>query len=170
MSISALAFYFFEFIAAGSAVALIFVRNVFYGALLLIACLLALAALYVLAFAEFIAVTQILVYAGGILVIILFGIMLTTKISGKPLIVEHQYLFSGVTIGIAFLSLLVYLLSQESIFSAIDSKQKVVASVTSIGVAIMTDFVLPFEIAGILLLIALIGAAVTASTAKSKNT
>ena len=170
MSISALVFYFFEFIAAGSAVALIFVRNVFYGALLLIACLLALATIYVLAFAEFIAVTQILVYAGGILVLILFGIMLTTKISGKPLIVEHQYIFSGVTIGIAFLSLLIYFFSQELSFVTHASQQRVVANVNSIGLAIMTDFVLPFEIAGILLLIALIGAAVTASTAKSTNT
>ena len=88
-------FYFFEAVAALSAISLIFIRNVFYGALLLIICLLALAGIFVLAFAEFIAVTQILVYAGGILVVILFGIMLTTKISGKPLVVEHNNKFSG---------------------------------------------------------------------------
>jgi NADH-quinone oxidoreductase subunit J len=52
----------------------------FHGALLLITCLLALAGIYVIAFAEFVAVTQILVYAGGILVVIIFGIMLTTNL------------------------------------------------------------------------------------------
>ncbi|HPH47169.1 MAG TPA: NADH-quinone oxidoreductase subunit J, partial [Chryseolinea sp.] len=62
-------FYFLEAVAALSAISIIFIRNVFYGALLLITCLLALAGIYVLAFAEFIAVTQILIYAGGILVI-----------------------------------------------------------------------------------------------------
>ena len=64
-------FYFFETVAALSAISLIFIRSVFYGALLVIVCLLAVAGIFVLAFAEFLAVTQILVYAGGILVVIL---------------------------------------------------------------------------------------------------
>ena len=83
MNIAQFMFYFFEAFAAISAIALIFIKNVFYGALLLIICLLCLAGIYIMAFAEFIAVTQILVYAGGILVVIIFGIMLTTKISGN---------------------------------------------------------------------------------------
>lgn len=163
-------FYFFEVVAAMSAIALIFIRNVFYGALLLIGCLLALAGIYVLAFAEFIAVTQILVYAGGILVVILFAIMLTTKISGKPLVVEHNNKLSGALTGISFLVLIVYSLLKETFMTGPSSHRPAdFDNLQIIGIELMNDFVLPFEIAGILLLIALIGASVIASSAKSKN-
>jgi len=170
MSIPSFMFYFFEAVAALSAIALIFIRNVFYGALLLIICLLALAGIYVLAFAEFIAVTQILVYAGGILVVIIFGIMLTTKISGKPLVVEHAYVFSGALTGISFFILFIYFLSKESFLvnpSAV--VQANFNSINPVGIALMSDFVLPFEVAGVLLLVALVGAAVIASSTKSKK-
>jgi len=173
MSVSFYMFYFFEAIAALSAISLIFIRNVFYGALLLIICLLALAGIYVLAFAEFIAITQILVYAGGILVVIIFGIMLTTKIAGKPLVVEHGYGFSGALVGISFFALFAYFLSKESflIFPSVTPQTpQNFNSINSIGVGLMSDFVLPFEVAGVLLLVALIGAAVMASSTKSKKT
>lgn len=164
-------FYFFEAVAALSAISLIFIRNVFYGALLLIICLLALAGIFVLAFAEFIAVTQILVYAGGILVVILFGIMLTTKISGKALVVEHNNKFSGAVTGITFFALLIYAMSKESfiITPSVDG-QETFSNLQIMGIGLMSDFVLPFEIAGVLLLIALVGASVIASSVKSKNT
>ncbi|MDH4090296.1 MAG: NADH-quinone oxidoreductase subunit J [Cyclobacteriaceae bacterium] len=168
MNIASFMFYFFEFAAASSAFALIFIRNVFYGALLLIICLLALAGIYVLAFAEFIAVAQILVYAGGILVVIIFGIMLTTKISGKPLVVEHMYELSGTLAGLSLLALLIYVISRETSFAERAVYQQQYDSVNRIGIDLMSEFVMPFEIGGILLLIALIGAAVTASTIKSK--
>jgi NADH:ubiquinone oxidoreductase subunit 6 (subunit J) len=99
MTLATFMLYFFEAIAAAAAIAIVLVRNVFYGALLLIVCLLALAGIYVLAFAEFVAVTQILIYAGGILVIIIFGIMLTTRIADKPLKVEHANIFSGLLLA-----------------------------------------------------------------------
>ncbi len=170
MSLTTFLFYFFEAIAALSAIALIFVRNVFYGALLLIMCLLALAAIYILAFAEFIAVTQILVYVGGILVVIIFGIMLTTKIAGKAMIVEHGYGFSGTLAGISFLVVLVYSLFQQSFpENNIPLIQSDFNSINTIGINLMSDFLLPFEVAGVLLLIALIGSAVLASSIKSNK-
>ena len=164
-------FYFFETVAALSAISLIFIRSVFYGALLVIVCLLAVAGIFVLAFAEFLAVTQILVYAGGILVVILFGIMLTTKISGKPLVVEHGNKISGGLAGISFFVLIVYFISKESFnIKPTSGKQTDFDSLQIIGIELMSDYVLPFETAGILLLIALIGASVIASSVKSKNT
>jgi len=167
MNLQSIIFYFFELTAAAAAVGLIFIRNVFYGALLLIVSLLALAGIYVLAFAEFIAVTQILVYAGGILVVILFGIMLTTRIAGKPLVVEHMYQLSGTLAGLSLFFILVYYLSKETFFIDRAIPQQYSGDVNSIGIDLMSEFMLPFEIAGILLLVALIGAAVTASTVKT---
>lgn len=168
MKLTSILFYAFEALAALSSIALIFVRNVFHGALLLITCLLALAGIYVIAFAEFIAVTQILVYAGGILVVIIFGIMLTTKLSGKPLMIEHAYGFSGTLAGILFLAVFVYFISIES-FDSGKSVSVPLKEITTIGVGLMTEFVLPFEVAGILLLVALIGAAIIASSTNTKK-
>jgi len=169
MNMTTFLFYFFEVVAAASSIALIFIRNVFYGALLLISCLLALAGIYVLAFAEFIAVTQIMVYAGGILVVIIFGIMLTTKISGKPLVVEHTYLFSGALAGLSLLGLFIFYISKEPFDTNPISSSTGINSLNTIGIGLMTDFALPFEVAAILLLVALIGAAIIASSTKTKK-
>ena len=170
MSIPTFMFYFFEALAAISAIGMLFIRNVFYGALLLIVCLLSIAGIYILSFAEFIAVTQILVYAGGILVIIIFGIMLTTKISGKPLKVESQNWFAASLAGAFFFFLLVNLFLNEP-FSVDAPSTSAVNNNTvhTIGILLLTDFILPFEIAGILLLVTLVGAAITASITKLKG-
>lgn len=167
MTLVTFLFYFFEVVVALSAIALALVRNVFYGALLLIVCLLGLAGIYVLAFAEFVAVTQILIYAGGILVVIIFGIMLTSKISGKPLVVGHTFVLSGLTVAAGFLTLIVYALSMQTFPEPKGIMQ--VTSIDTIGITLFTKYVLPFEIAGLLLLMALIGAAVIASSVKMKS-
>jgi NADH:ubiquinone oxidoreductase subunit 6 (subunit J) len=168
MSISTLLLYSFEVIAALSALGILFVRNVFYGALLLICCLLSVAALFVFFHAEFVAITQILVYAGGVLVLILFGIMLSSKISGKPLVVHHNYVISGAVLGISLLGLLSFALFKSPMYSATD-KAMDADNISSVGINMMSNHILPFEIAGILLLVALIGAVVVASS-KPKST
>jgi len=168
MNVAEIILYILECVAALAAISLIFVRNVFYGALLIVMCLLSIAGLYVLMFAEFIAVTQILVYAGGILVVIIFGIMLTSRISGKPLIVEHTRTFEGILCGIVFFGLLVYAFTTYTFDSGIFADGLTHQGIQTTGVLIMTEYALPFEVAGILLLNALIGSAVIASGAKSK--
>lgn len=159
-------FYFFGSLAVVSALMLAFVRHLFYGALLLIVCLLALAGLYVLAFAEFVAITQILIYAGGILVIIIFGIMLTTR-SERPLLVGHTNILAGILVALTSFGALVFLLHKESFHLAdATSGNATLSHVNTIGVSLMTSYMLPFEVSGILLLMALVGAAVIASTIK----
>ena len=154
--------------AALAAASILFTQNVFYGALLLIVCLLSLGGIYIIAMAEFVAVTQILIYAGGILVLIIFGVMLTSKISGKPLMVQNQYQVRGLLVGLAFFTALCLLFSQSTYFIGsqfIDEKKY--TAINQIGILLMSDYVLPFETAGILLLVALIGAAVVASSFSS---
>lgn len=169
MNVLNILFYFFEGVAAASALGIIFIRNVFYGALLLIVCLLSLAALYVFMFAEFVAVTQILIYAGGILIVIIFGIMLTSRIAGKAMVVEHAYVFGGALVAVIFCSLLIYFFGRQPFASQSVVNVQQEDMIQRIGTGFMQEFLLPFEVAGILLLIALIGAAVIASTAKPKK-
>ncbi|MEX1239311.1 MAG: NADH-quinone oxidoreductase subunit J [Cyclobacteriaceae bacterium] len=165
MNLTEIFFYFFILLAAISAGAIVFSGDVFKSALLLLTCLLSIAALYVLSFAEFIAVTQILIYAGGILVIIIFGIMLTTKISGQALTVQNTNIFSGGIAGIGLLTLLVRYLPD---IPPAESKGLQPQDISVIGLKIFSLYSLPFEIAGLLLLVALVGAAVITSHLKSK--
>jgi NADH:ubiquinone oxidoreductase subunit 6 (subunit J) len=164
MSISSLLLYFFMVMAAMSALALVFIKNVFYAALLLIACLLAIAGVYVLAFAEFLAVTQIMIYAGGVLVVIIFGIMLTSKLSGKALVVNHTNKFSGALVAATLFYIFIHVFSSANIQTSAPPPGD---NVKQIGINLMTSFLLPFELAGVMLLVALIGAAVTASSQPS---
>jgi NADH:ubiquinone oxidoreductase subunit 6 (subunit J) len=167
LTISTIIFYFFCSLAALAALSMVFIKNVYYAALLLIVCLLSLAGIYILAFAEFVAVTQILIYAGGILVLIIFGIMLTAKISGKPLVVEHQYQLVGSAVGVIFFILLATQFSSTTFYQTNTPVSSEYTSVNTIGILLMSDYVLPFEVVGVLLLIALIGAAVVASSFSS---
>jgi NADH-quinone oxidoreductase subunit J len=164
MTIDNALFYLFTAMAAGGAIAILFSNNVFKSAMYLLVTLLSVAALYVLLYAEFLAVAQILVYAGGITVIIIFGIMLTTRISGKPLIVKNTHVLSGALVSLAVLWMLAGYLTalpiEKSTFQPIH--------ISSIGLQIFSLYSLPFELAGLLLLIALIGAAVVTSSLKSK--
>ena len=164
-------FYFFELLAVVSAACIVFTRNVFYGALYLMVSLLCVAALYVLSGAEFLAVTQILIYVGGVSVVIIFGVMLTSRITGRPLVVEHGYKFSGTLIAVVLAGLLIFTFSKVSF--PLQSGGGAVPNGTNleaIGIGFMTDYLLPFEIAGVLLLMALIGAIVVSSSAKSDKT
>jgi NADH:ubiquinone oxidoreductase subunit 6 (subunit J) len=160
-------FYVFVFIALAGVIGIMLTRNVFKGALFLLMCLLSIAALYVMLSAEFVAITQILIYAGGIVVVLIFGIMLTTRISGKPLLVTNSNIFSGALVSIALLAVLINLIAYNPLSTT--PKTAPIAGQENIGINFMTSHALPFEVAGVLLLVALIGAAVVTSFMKSKK-
>ncbi|WP_221389763.1 NADH-quinone oxidoreductase subunit J [Dyadobacter sp. NIV53] len=161
----ATAFYGFSILAIASALFILFSRNLIYAAFALFMAFLGIAALYVLAGADFLAVTQIMVYVGGILVLLIFGIMLTQKtnkeaISSTPNRVEVPLtrVIWGFLIGSGAFVFLSYIIlsSQFKMNGNIISSK---STIQTIGVELMTSHLLPFEIAAILLLVALIGAA-----------
>lgn len=159
--------YFFLTTAALATLSLLFVRHVFYAALLLIITLISLAGLYVLSYAEFLAITQILVYAGGILVVMIFAIMLTSQLHGKPLLIDHSNRVAGACIGLALFSVMIYLLVAQ--FPSGIPAQGRLFDVSTLGTLLMSQYALPFEVAGVVLLISLIGAAVIASSPSNKS-
>lgn len=168
MSLYTIILFIFVGLTAISAFALVLSRNVFYSAMYVIVCLLSLAGVYVLLYAEFVAVTQILVYAGGVLVIIIFGIMLTAKLGNKPLQVSHGNVFTGILLAVPLFLLLTYALESQMLLPASPaSAPSHETAIEGIGISLMSSYVLAFEVAGLLLLIALIGAAVVASKPKS---
>jgi NADH:ubiquinone oxidoreductase subunit 6 (subunit J) len=152
-----LALYFFAGVSAAAALGVLLFRQVLYAALSLLACLLSLAALYIIRQAEYVAITQIIVYAGGILVIILFGIMITSRLAGKPLQVQTQYPVMG-----GILALLIFFVLMASQPSANPGNGDFIAGHWQrAGRLLMTEYALAFETAGVLLLVCLIGAAIT---------
>ena len=166
MSVASFIFYLLELATVVCAVALIFTRHVFHGALLVIAILVALAGIYVFAFAEFVAVSQLLVYAAGILVVIIIAIMLTNRSFGKSLLVGNGNQLAGSLLCGSLLIVLGYVLMAEDFSSSALARP---ASMQKIGIEFMTTYALPFEISGIVLLMSLIAATVIATSEQPKR-
>lgn len=160
MEIAEILFYIIGASACLSAGFILFTKNILYAAFALVVTLLCIAAMYIFSNAEFIAVSQIMIYVGGIVVLIIFGIMLTAKMKDDKAIVSSHNRF------LAFISATVIFIMLITVIGAINFTQYKVVSgsnLNKIGEGIMTDYLLPFELMAVLLLVALIGATAIAS-------
>jgi NADH:ubiquinone oxidoreductase subunit 6 (subunit J) len=150
----------FAVVTALSAAAILFVKEVFHAAMLLIICLLCVAGIFVTFDAEFLAVVQLLVYAAGVLLLIVFGIMLTVRSNDHSIGMSNNKVIS-VIIGSSLFLIMVYSLKELPIANVNPD-----LSPETIGILLMTNYAIPFELAGFLLLISLIGAIVAATNLK----
>lgn len=142
-------------------------KNILYAALALFFTFLGIAGIYVFASADFLAITQIIVYLGGILVLTLFGIMLTNRVSSiKELISVSGNRLGGYFIGLTLFGLIAYGIHSSG-FQIANTKTGE-SVIEPIGMNFMTDYILLFEIAGILLLVVLVGAAYLISDGKQE--
>ncbi|WP_026997789.1 NADH-quinone oxidoreductase subunit J family protein [Flectobacillus major] len=167
-------FIFFVVLTLASASVVLATKNVLYAAFSLLGTFLGIAALYVLSGADFLAVTQILVYVGGVLVLLIFGVMLTNQRGNKgtgknDIVTESSNRILGVIVAIGIFITLFYTIgrsnfveAQSNLFDPIELG----ATTQTIGVSLMTSFVLPFEVTGILLMAVLIGAAYLSTKTK----
>lgn len=146
-------------------------RNLLYAAFWLLLTFLGVAALYVLAGADFLAVTQVMIYVGGVLVLLIFGVMLTnraTEDNPKPGWIEagNRSPFWGILAATALLTLFTTAIWKAStgllVHHQVTSPAKTPSSIPVIGIQLMTEFALPFEVVAILLMVALVGAAYVA--------
>ncbi|MFO7524556.1 MAG: NADH-quinone oxidoreductase subunit J [Ignavibacteriaceae bacterium] len=166
MSLETILFYVFGSVAAIAAVLMITRSNAVISALFLILNMASLAGLYLILNAQFIAVAQVIVYAGAIMVLFLFVIMLLRPEN------EQKFLASSpkVKIFAIFIAVIVFLqfvymifLGNPSSLVAKDIDASVKAgTIEEIGTQLFTNYILPFEAAGFLLLAATIGAIVIA--------
>lgn len=151
-----------------SAAATVFSKSIIYSAFSLIFTFLGVAGIYVLLNADFLAVTQIMVYVGGILTLLLFGVMLTNKITMMSLKTDVTNFIPGLLIAATVLTSLIYVIWSGA-FIASAPKDTWNTTVQEIGKLTITQYVLPFEVVSIVLLIALIGAAYMARKDKPAN-
>jgi len=174
MSVEAVVFYIFAIVTVGSAAVVVFARSLIYSAFSLLFTFFGVGGLYLLLGADFLAATQLLVYVGGILVLLLFGVMLTHKLYDLDLKSEtHQrgaaaFIAGGLLILLTCPRIELNLpvlgaRSLEGLFHradwAVGAGRALEPSTQEIGRLFMGRFLLPFEAASILLLVALIGAA-----------
>ena len=160
----------FIILAAGSALFIMFTRNILYAALALMITFLSMAVIFIFLGAEFVAITQILVYVGGILILLVFGIMLTNK-TGSTKVISLTY--NKILGFLAASALFVILFKGITLanFASLDwnkDSEAIEPSIKALGKTLMTDYVLAFEVIGLLLLLALIGAVRIAGKARKE--
>lgn len=162
MNLYDIIFYLFAAITLISAVFVVTTRNIIYSAFNLLFTFFGVAGIYVLLGADFLAVVQIIVYVGGILILILFGVMLTNKITSVQIKSgTFQVLPATIAVG-AFAGILISLMFNTEWRKA-GSEFPSGSTAYNLGSLLMNEYILIFELLGILLLIALIGAASIAS-------
>ena len=173
MSLVQLLFYAMAIIVIGSALFVATTKNLVRSIFMFFVTLFALAGLYVLSLADFVAITQVVIYVGGILVLILFAFMLSGKETLDILQQQKSKLFDLGKVPAVLLSVLFFVVMLNTIGKidtnnlnwikeAIGTKNVIMPNdlvTDNIGVNLMTRYLLPFEAISILLMVALVGAA-----------
>ncbi len=165
MDLTIIAFYLFAVITLAAAAVVVFSRNIVHSAFSLLFAFVGVAGLYVLLMADFLAVTQLVIYVGGILVLVIFGVMLTSKVIDVQMKTGTvQVLPAILVVGALAATLLIVFLQTD--WKLIPEPKTIVKTGAVIGEQFLTNYLLPFEIASVILLVALIGAAMIARREK----
>jgi NADH-quinone oxidoreductase subunit J len=144
-----------------SAIATVTARNVVHAALYLVVTLSSVGAVYLLLGAEFVAWVQILIYVGAIVILFLFGLMLTKAPIGRDSL-DNQQRWVGVLVAFGVFAGLAYLIQDAFPLQDAVAAPGFRGSTEAVGQSIFHSYVLPFEAVSFLLLAALIGAVVLA--------
>lgn len=160
-TVKEIVFWILAVIMAVSALRVVTTQNVVHAALYLVGTLMGAAALYVLLLAEFVAWAQVLIYVGAVVVLMLFGLMLTRAPIGKANYDNGQRLLAAISAAVVFgVTSWILIDAFDGAELALDGDTAVRSA--DIGKVIFSAYVLPFEVVSVLLLAALIGAVMIA--------
>ena len=154
-------FFLFAALAVGAAINVLAQKHVLYSALSLIVLLIAISGLFILLEADFLAAINIIVYAGAIMVLFVFVIMLLNLPEDEDGADRLRWLkFLGIPMGLFLLFMILATLWNVGADNRIETQMA--GTPVAIGRALFTDYLLPFEVTSLLILIALMGAVVFA--------
>ncbi|MFL3024567.1 MAG: NADH-quinone oxidoreductase subunit J [Candidatus Neomarinimicrobiota bacterium] len=153
---SDIAFWVIVGITIGSAFMVVQSKSLLYSAYALLFTFIGVTGLYIFLWADFLAIVQVVVYVGGILVLIIFGIMLTNKITSVNISHTSMQKSVGAVVVIGFIGLLGYMILNTPWLVLSNAEPSDTTS--AIGRLLLMDYLLPFEAVSLLLLGALIGA------------
>jgi NAD(P)H-quinone oxidoreductase subunit 6 len=160
--LSVVAFLLLAALTLGSAGIVAFSKNIIHSALALLGTFLGIAGLYVTLSADFLAATQVLVYVGGTLTLILFAVMLTSRIEDMK--VSNPQ--TGIAAAFGLISVALLILGKVATETSWPSEAKpAVPSTAKLGHAFLGEYLLPFEVGSVVLLAAMIGSVVLARRA-----
>ncbi len=156
MTLEVVTFWGLAVLLIGSALAVVLTKNLFHSVLYLALSLTATAGVFLALDAEFLAAVQLLLYAGGVVTIVVFAIVVTERLVGDRITQTSRHIMPGLVLaGALLLGILRFLrgadLPVERPVIAVDVTR-------AIGQVLLTEFVLPFELLAVLLLVGLLGA------------
>ena len=156
MTGEAIAFWVLSAVLVGSALAVVLTKNLFHAVLWLALALTGTAGVFLLLNAEFLAAVQILLYAGGIVTVVVFAIVVTERLVGERIVQTSRSLTGGAIVSMALLGLLVAAVFRQPPAAA---AALLPGDLTrTLGETVLTRFVLPFELLAVLMLAAMLGA------------
>jgi len=156
VTLSDIAFWVLSVVLVGSALAVVLSKNLFHAVLWLALALTGTAGVFLLLNAEFLAAVQLLLYAGGIITVVVFAIVVTERLIGERLSQTNRGVVSGALVAIGLLVVIVSTLMQRELPS---TPLPQLSDLTRlVGAQVLTTFVLPFELLALLMLVAMLGA------------
>lgn len=167
--ITAILFYLFAGLTAAGAIGVVLSRNIVRTAVLLMFTLLGVAGLFFLLHSEFLAAVQIVVYVGATLILIVFGVMLTNRGAFNQNQPKRAEIAAALAIGIVMLTALVAGILALPAASTNPPPTPTEYPIARLGVELLGDYLIPFELASILLLLTMIGAAYLAKGRRERR-
>ena len=158
MTTSLVLFYLAGALTLGGAVGVVGSRNIVHAALFLLASLMGVAGIYLMVFAEFLALVQVLIYGGAIIIVVLFALMLTRLQEFSGPMENPQWPLAAVA-GLVLFGVIAAAITRTGTPAATERSGP---GVEEIGLSLFTQWAIPFEVASVLLLVALVGAIVIA--------
>lgn len=165
MTIQVLSFYVFAFVLIASALGVITMRNAVHAVLLLVLAFFSASALWLLLFAEFLAITLVLVYVGAVMVLFLFVVMMLDVNFAKLREGFWKYMPLAAAVSIAMLVQMALLLTSKQMgATTIETSAKAISNAANLsntkelGKVLYTQYLLPFELAAVILLVAIVAA------------
>jgi NADH:ubiquinone oxidoreductase subunit 6 (subunit J) len=151
-----IAFWSLAVVLVGSALAVVLSKNLFHSVLWLALALTGTAGVFLLLEAEFLAAVQLLLYAGGIVTIVVFAIVVTERLVGERITQTSRRITAGAVTSIALIVLVVNAILRQPLAT---TREPLTTDLTrTLGESVLTRFVLPFELLGVLMLAAMLGA------------
>lgn len=156
MNVEAIAFWVLAVLLVGSALAVVLSKNLFHSVLWLALALTGTAGLFLLLDADFLAGVQLLLYAGGVITIVVFAIVVTERLVGERISHTNRSIAAGAAVSVVLLVVIVNLVLRGAL--PVTRLPMVDDLTRTIGQKVMTTFVLPLELLGLLMLAAMLGA------------
>ena len=157
-------FYVAAALTLAGALVVVISRNIVYAAFGLLASMVGVAGLFLIAFAEFLALAQLLIYGGAVVIVILFALMLT-RIEDFESLSDHPQWPIAALVAIAVFGVIAATIAA----TAAPATERAGISFAALGTSLFTDWAVAFEVASLVLLVALIGAIVMVRSAGGRD-